>query len=35
MENKELKEGFIDEKTRIECVRQGDYYNVREWILGS
>ena len=26
MDNKELKERFIDEKTRIEYVRQGDYY---------
>ena len=26
MENKELKEIFIDEKTGIEYVRQGDYY---------
>ena len=26
MENKELKERFIDERTGIECVRQGDYY---------
>ena len=26
MENKELKEKFIDEKTGIEYVRQGDYY---------
>ena len=26
MENKELKERFIDEKTGIEYVRQGDYY---------
>ena len=26
MENKELKERFIDEKTRIEYKRQGDYY---------
>ena len=26
MENKELKERFIDEKTRIEYVRQGDCY---------
>lgn len=25
MENKELKERFIDEKTGIEYVRQGDY----------
>ena len=26
MENKELKERFIDKKTRIEYVRQEDYY---------
>ena len=26
MENKELKERFIDERTEIEYVRQGDYY---------
>ena len=26
MENRELKERFIDEKTGIEYVRQGDYY---------
>ena len=26
MENKQLKERFIDEKTGIEYVRQGDYY---------
>ena len=26
MENKELKERFIDEKTRIEYIRKGDYY---------
>ncbi len=26
MENKELKEGFTDERTGIEYVRQGDYY---------
>ena len=26
MENKELKERFVDEKTGIEYVRQGDYY---------
>lgn len=26
MENKELKERFIDERTGIEYVRQGDYY---------
>ena len=26
MENKELKERFIDKKTGIEYVRQGDYY---------
>ena len=26
MENKELKERFIDENTGIEYVRQGDYY---------
>ena len=26
MDNKELKERFIDEKTGIENVRQGDYY---------
>ncbi len=26
MEKKELKERFIDEKTGIEYVRQGDYY---------
>ena len=26
MENKELKERFIDEKTGIEYIRQGDYY---------
>ena len=26
MENKELKERFIDDKTGIEYVRQGDYY---------
>lgn len=26
MENKELKERFIDEKAGIEYVRQGDYY---------
>ncbi len=26
MENKELKESFIDKKTGIEYVRQGDYY---------
>ena len=26
MENKELKEGFIDERTGIEYVRPGDYY---------
>ena len=26
MENKELKERFIDEKTGIEYVRKGDYY---------
>jgi len=26
MKNKELKERFIDEKTGIEYVRQGDYY---------
>ena len=26
MENKELKERFIDERTAIEYVRQGDYY---------
>ena len=26
MENKELKERFIDEKTKIEYKRQGDYY---------
>ena len=26
IENKELKERFIAEKTRIEYVRQGDYY---------
>ena len=26
MENKELKERFIDKKTGIENVRQGDYY---------
>lgn len=26
MENKELKEIFIDERTGIEYVRQGDYY---------
>ena len=26
MENKELKERFIDEKTGIEYLRQGDYY---------
>ena len=26
MENKELQESFIDERTGIEYVRQGDYY---------
>lgn len=26
MENKELKDRFIDEKTGIEYIRQGDYY---------
>lgn len=26
MENKELKERFVDERTGIEYVRQGDYY---------
>ena len=26
MENKELKERFVDENTGIEYVRQGDYY---------
>ena len=26
MENKELKERFIDEKTGIEYIKQGDYY---------
>lgn len=26
MENKELKERFIDEKTGIEYIRKGDYY---------
>ncbi len=26
MENKELKERFIDEKTGMEYIRQGDYY---------
>lgn len=26
MENKELKEKFIDEKTGIEYIRKGDYY---------
>ena len=26
MENKELKERFIDKKTGIEYARQGDYY---------
>lgn len=26
MENKELKERFIDETTRIEYILQGDYY---------
>ena len=26
MENKELKEKFVDERTGIEYVRQGDYY---------
>ena len=26
MNNEELKERFIDEKTGIEYVRQGDYY---------
>lgn len=26
MENKKLKERFIDEKTGIEYIRQGDYY---------
>lgn len=26
MKNKELKERFIDERTEIEYVRQGDYY---------
>lgn len=26
MENKELKESYIDEKTRIEYTLQGDYY---------
>ncbi len=26
MENKELKQRFIDEKTRIEYIRKGDYY---------
>ena len=26
IENKELKERFIDERTGIEYVRQGDYY---------
>ena len=29
MENKELKERFIDERTGIEYVRQGDYI---KWI---
>ena len=26
MENKELKDKFIDEKTGIEYIRHGDYY---------
>ena len=26
MENKELKDRFIDEKTGIEYIRNGDYY---------
>ncbi len=26
MENVELKDKFIDEKTRIEYIRKGDYY---------
>ena len=26
MDNKQLKERFIDEKTGIEYVKQGDYY---------
>ena len=26
MDNKELKESYIDEKTNIEYVRKGDYY---------
>ena len=26
MENKELKDRFIDEKTGIESIRNGDYY---------
>ena len=26
MENKELEDGFIDEKTEIEYMRKGDYY---------
>ena len=26
MENDELKERFIDKKTRIEYIRKGDYY---------
>ena len=34
MENKELKERFIDEKTGIEYIKQGDYY-LPNLVLGS
>ena len=34
MENKELKERFIDEKTGIEYKRQGDYYYESNKVLG-
>ena len=30
IENKELKERFINKKTGIEYVRQGDYYIIRK-----
>lgn len=34
MENKELKDRFIDEKTGIEYIKQGDYY-LPNLVLGS
>ena len=34
MENKELKDRFIDDKTGIEYIKQGDYY-LTNLVLGS